>query len=114
MEKVKVNLSEKIREHLKSLKPSERSPKAVSEALAEKGFKVSPTLVAVIKGRMEGKKAIKVKAKANTRSKGKAKPKAVRQPSNMDNLIHAKNFLKAVGGVKEAKGLLDLVSSLIS
>jgi hypothetical protein len=103
----KVNLSEKIREHLKSIKPSDRSPKAVAEALKAKGIKVSPTLVAVIKGRMGGKKKV-IKAKA------KAKIARVRTETSMENLLHAKNFLNSVGGIKEAKGLLDAVNSLIS
>ena len=105
--KTKVNLSEKIREHLSSLKPADRSPKAVAEALKTKGFNVSPTLVAVTKARMEGgkkkKKAIKPKIKS-----------ALTNPSSLNTLIHAKNFLNAAGSVKEAKNLLDIVSSLIS
>jgi hypothetical protein len=105
----KVNLSEKIREHLKSIKPSDRSPKAVVEALKAKGIKVSPTLVAVIKGRMGGK-ATKAKAKART----KAAVVRTKTSTNMENLIRAKNFLNAAGGIKEAKGLLDAVNSLIS
>ena len=103
----KVNLSEKIREHLKSIKPSDRSPKAVAEALKAKGIKVSPTLVAVIKGRMSDKRKV-IKAKA------KKKIARVRTETSMENLLHAKNFLKAVGGLKEAKGLLETVNSLIS
>jgi hypothetical protein len=101
----KVNLSEKIREHLKSIKPSDRSPKAVVEALKAKGIKVSPTLVAVIKGRMGGNE---------NKAKAKKKIARVRTETNMENLLHAKNFLKAVGGLKEAKGLLETVNSLIS
>ena len=101
----KVNLSEKIREHLKSIKPSDRSPKAVAEALKAKGIKVSPTLVAVIKGRMSDKRKV---------IKAKKKIARVRTETSMENLLHAKNFLKAVGGLKEAKGLLETVNSLIS
>jgi hypothetical protein len=107
----KVNLSEKIREHLKSIKPSDRSPKAVAEALKAKGIKVSPTLVAVIKGRMGGK-ATKAKVKAKARTK--AAVVRTKTSTNMENLIRAKNFLNAAGGIKEAKGLLDAVNSLIS
>lgn len=103
----KVNLSEKIREHLKSIKPSDRGPKAVVEALKEKGIKVSPTLVAVIKSRMVGNEN-------KTKAKKKKKIARVRTETNMENLLHAKNFLKAVGGLKEAKGLLETVNSLIS
>jgi hypothetical protein len=103
----KVNLSEKIREHLKSIKPSDRSPKAVVEALKAKGIKVSPTLVAVIKGRMGGKAT---KAKART----KAAVVRTKTSTSMENLMRAKNFLNAAGGIKEAKGLLDAVNSLIS
>lgn len=104
----KVNLSEKIREHLKSIKPSDRSPKAVVEALKAKGIKVSPTLVAVIKGRMGGK-ATKARTKA-----AKAAVVRTKTSTSMENLIRAKNFLNAAGGIKEAKGLLDAVNSLIS
>ena len=43
----KVNLSEKIREHLKSIKPSDRSPKAVAEAIfahyEKRGFQLLPS-----------------------------------------------------------------------
>lgn len=107
-EKVEVNKSEQIRSYLKSVKPSDRGPTAVAEALKAKGIQVSAGFVSQIKNRMNGKKVTKKKA---------IKPKRKATTKNMNahqSLLSAKSFLDSAGGLAEAKKLLDLVHSLIS
>ena len=109
--KTEVNLSEKIREHLKNAKPSERSPVAVAKALQAKGFDVSPNLVSLQKNRLgmtskkkNKKKAIKAKARRTT------KPSA----NGHHALLLAKSFLAFAGSIEKAKSLLDVVEKIRS
>jgi len=106
-----VNRSEKIREYLKSAKPSERGPKAVADALKEKGIKVSPNLVSLVKMKMSGKKKTAKKA-ARKAIKPKSRPKA-RHDAHA-HLVLAKNFISSAGGFEQAKGILELVNNLMS
>lgn len=108
-----VNRSEKIREYLKSAKPSESGPKAVSDALKAKGIKVSPNLVSLVKMKMAGnKKARKKSIKAKARIKTLApKPKT---EALQDHLLMAKNFASLAGGVDKAKEVLDVLAKLMS
>jgi peptidoglycan hydrolase-like amidase len=111
--KVKENKSEKIRDYLKSVKPSERSPKAVSEALKAKGTIVTPTLVSLVKMKMGGKRK---KARKPDRVAQIAR-KSASTRNNFgwtDDVIRAKDFISSTGGVKQAKKLLDVVAHLIS
>lgn len=109
-----VNKSEAIREYLKSVKPSERSPKAVAEALKAKGLTVTPGFVGVVKSHMKnGRKTQKVKRKA-IKPKAKARKKATHPVSNLSSLITASNFINSAGGLKQAKALLDVVSQIRS
>ena len=113
----KVNKSEMIRQQLKSMKPSERSPKAVAEALKAKGIDVTPGLVGIVKMKMGPKKRkAKIKAKAKTRKGRAAAAWKTRRSADKEfgNLVLAKNFLNSAGGVEKAKKTLDLVSKLMS
>lgn len=107
-----VNRSEKIREYLKSVKPSDRSPKAVSDALKEKGIKVSPNLVSLVKMKLGGKpkKAAK-KATRKATIKLKARPKAENPHASF---VLAKDFLNSAGGIEQAKKILDFLGDLMS
>jgi hypothetical protein len=107
-----VNRSEKIRDYLKSVKPSERSPKAVSDALKEKGIKVSPNLVSLVKMKLPGNTTTtKKKAAIRPKSRSKSRSKATNPHAQF---VMAKDFLNSAGGLKQAKGILELVSKLIS
>jgi len=111
--KVKENKSEKIRDYLKSVKPSERSPKAVSEALKAKGTIVTPTLVSLVKMKMNGKQ--KKAARKPARVAQISRKAASRNNFGWANdVIRAKDFISSTGGIKEAKKLLDVVAHLIS
>lgn len=112
-----VSKSELIRQHLKAMKPSDRSPTAVAEALTKKGVKVTPSFVSVVKLKMKPK-GKKKPAKAKAR---KAAVKALKSrkansffKGDFGNLILAKDFLTAAGGVDQAKRVLDIVSKLVS
>lgn len=109
-----VNRSEKIREYLKSVNPSDRSPKAVSEALKEKGIKVSPNLVSLVKMKLSGKpkKATKKAAKKATRKS--IKPKARNAENPHAQFVLAKDFLNSAGGIEQAKKILDFLGDLMS
>jgi len=105
-----VNRSEKIREYLKSVKPSDRSPKAVSDALKEKGIKVSPNLVSLVKMKLSGKpKAAKKVARKAIRPKAR---KSAEHPHTQ--FVLAKDFLNSAGGIEQAKKILNFLGDLIS
>lgn len=113
-----VNKSELIRQHLKSMKPSDRSPTAVAEAMTKKGVKVTPSFVSVVKLKMKTK-GKKKPAKAKARKKAAAKALKSRSinsffKGDFGNLILAKDFLNAAGGVDQAKRVLDVVNKLVS
>jgi adenylosuccinate lyase len=118
--------SESIRQHLKVAK--DKSPKAVAEALKEKGVLVTPNLVSLIKyqsenGRSKAKakprkkkiKALRKKPKkllvsdilADTRAKGSVN-------ADIQSLLKAKDFIAKAGGVQKAHALLDAINLLIS
>jgi len=119
--KTDVSKSELIRNQLKSMKPSERSPKAVVEALKKKGHTVSPTFVSVVKTKMKPKRK-KAKASKNRGSLTANKAWKSRwkgwgpffNGDKMDNLVLAKNFLNSSGGLDQAKRILDVVNKLVS
>lgn len=106
--KTETSKSEQIREYLKSLPPSKRSPKAVSDALNAKGVKVSPGHVSLIKAKIKVKRA---KAKKTTATKpsrngiGEELLKAIGQ---------AKTLMDLSGGLDKAKKFLDLVDQIRS
>lgn len=118
--KTEVNKSELIREQLKSMKPSERSPKAVVEALKKKGHTVSPTFVSVVKTKMKPKR--KAKASKNRASTAAGKAWKTRwsgwgnflKNGKIENLVLAKDFLNSAGGIDQAKRILDVVNKLVS
>jgi len=106
-----VNRSEKIREYLKSVNHSDRSPKAVSDALKVKGIKVSPNLVSLVKMKLDGKP--KKAAKKVTRKA--IRPKARRKVENPHaQYVLAKDFLNSAGGIEQAKKILDFIGDLMS
>jgi hypothetical protein len=107
-EKEKVNRSQAIRDYLKSVKPSERGPRAVCEALKAKGVNVSAQLVSQVKNSISGKKKKRTLSKA--RNQNAKKPN-----SNFDTWIFAKNLLNSVGGdLASAKKNLEIISKLLS
>lgn len=109
-EKVEVSKSELIRQQLKAMKPSERSPKAVSEALKKKGCIVTPAFVSVVKVKMnKKKKPIKTKARKSQSANGLLLSK-----DSSKSLVLAKDFLNATGGLNQAKHILEVVNKLIS
>ncbi len=111
-----VNRSEKIREYLKSVKPSDRSPKAVSDALKEKGIKVSPNLVSLVKMKLSVKSGVlKKKAAKKATRKATIKPKARPKAENPHaSFVLAKDFLNSAGGIEQAKKILDFLGDLMS
>lgn len=110
-----VNRSEKIREYLKSVKPSDRSPKAVSDALKEKGIKVSPNLVSLVKMKLSGKPKKATKKVAKKAARKAIRPKARRKVENPHaQFVLAKDFLNSAGGIEQAKKMLDFLGDLMS
>jgi hypothetical protein len=108
-----VNRSEKIRDYLKTLKPSDRSPKAVADALTAKGVKVTPTLVSLVKRNMR----LKAKGKSRKNAPAKAhKPRKVKtnKVMTLKEVAHAKEFLEMCGGLANAKNFLGAVNEILS
>lgn len=79
-----------IREHLRSLPPSDRSPTMVMKSLRAKGCRVTRNHVSVVKSGME-----------------RIPLPAVR------GLVLAKRFLDKVGGEANARALIGLVSRIV-
>ena len=117
-----VSKSESIRSQLKSMKPSERSPKAVVEALKAKGISVNPGLVSLIKSKMNNKTKRKAKVAKRRTSARASKAWKTRwkgwgeflNGGKMENLVLAKDFLNSTGGIEHAKRILDVVNKLVS
>jgi hypothetical protein len=118
----KVNKTQLIRDQLKSMKPSERNPKAIVEALKKKGCTVSPTFVSVVKSKMKQKRRVAGKSKrSNAAIKARATTKNwkgwgdfLKNGKDFSNLMLAKNFLAAAGDIDQAKRVLDVVNKLVS
>lgn len=108
--KKEVNRSEMVREYLKTLKPNQRSPKAVCEAMKEKGITVSQQLVSQVK------LGFKKKNRKNAaRVAVKTKDKKDKIKSDFQSWTIAKELLRSVGGdLSAAKKNLELVSRLLS
>jgi hypothetical protein len=102
-----VNRSEMVREYLKTLKPNQRSPKAVCEAMKEKGITVSQQLVSQVKMGFK-KKSRKSAAQSAVKTKNKIK-------ADFQSWTAAKELLRSVGGdLSVAKKNLEIVSRLLS
>lgn len=101
-----VSRSALIREHLKSVSPSERGPRAVVEALKAKGITVSMGLVSQVKAsskKKSRKKAASVAAKSR-HSKN----------AELGSWVIAKNLLDSVGGdLAAARKNLEIVAKLL-
>jgi hypothetical protein len=83
--------TEMIREHLRSLPSSDRSPTAVMKALRAKGCRVTRNHVSVVKTGM---------SRGGALSAGR-------------ELVLAKRFLDKVGGAAKARELISLVSRIV-
>lgn len=102
--------SQIVREYLLSVKPSDRGPKAVVEALKAKGVTVSQQLVSQVKTTLKKKGSRKGGVSIATR-----RNKSNRAASSMESWIIAKNLLSSVGGdLAAAKKNLEIVSKLLS
>lgn len=126
-----VSRSQMIRDYIKSVRPSERSPTKVVEALKAKGVNVSAALVSQVKSSLSTKKKNSSKKKSILREMaktGKSRPydakfsKAIRklrpdwfEKDEFSTLLTAKNLLKSVGGdLSAAKKSLEIISKLLS
>ena len=81
-----------IREHLRSLTPSDRSPTKVMKALRVKGCRVTRNHVSVVKSLMGRDRAISVGRE----------------------LVLAKRFIEKVGCPSRARNLIGIVSKIIN
>ena len=114
----KVSKSGLIREYLTNSK--DKSPSKIAEMLEkEKGIKVTPTYVSVIKSKMKSKSASKTKTKVKAKTRSKTKVKANRSrkakaENSLDLLISAKDFIEKVGSADNAKKLIDVFNKHFS
>ena len=104
MSKVEKSRSEIVREYLKSTRSEKaKLPTAVVAALKDKGIQVTPGLVSQIKNKI-GKKRRKKPVSATAKKE-----------LSLDNLVYAKNLLKAFDGdIKSARSALEMVKKLMS
>ena len=98
----KVNKSQAIRDFY-STNPRADS-KAVVAGLAERGVKVSPTMVYYIKSKLgqAKRKARREKMAESSRKSGAANP--------VEIVLRVKDLAREVGGVKNLKQLVDLLA----
>jgi hypothetical protein len=98
----KVNKSQAIRDYY-STNPRADS-KTVVSGLAERGVKVSPTMVYYIKSKMgqAKRKARREKMAESSRKSGAANP--------VEIVLRVKDLAREVGGVKNLKQLVDLLA----
>jgi hypothetical protein len=98
--------SQHIREYLLSVKPSQRGPTAVVQALKEKGISVTVNHVGMVKLALRGKSVMKRKANGSGRS-GRAAMKN-------SGLIIARDLLKSCdGNLDNAWQNLQIVAKLL-
>ena len=109
-EKEKVSRSQAIRDYLRTAKPSDRGPRAVSESLKAKGINVTPQLVSQVKSAISKKKS-----KTKRTNKASAAKIGKKNWAGWDTWILARNLLKSVDGdLVEAKKNLEIISKLLS
>lgn len=103
------NKSAAIREYLKS--HPKAGPTEVCKELKKKGLTIAPALVSNVKAAMTGKKRGKKKRKG---AKPGPKPgaRAARDKVSLSDLVAASDFAEKVGGVEEAKALLNALGKL--
>lgn len=109
MKTKEVNKSDAIRDCLKN--SSDKSPSKISKMLEEKGIKVTPTYVSVVKSKMYSSKPKTSKPNKARKSKAKAKNNA---KANLESLISAKSFIDKAGSIENAKKLIDVVNKILS
>ena len=106
------NKSAAIREYLKT-KPN-AGPTEVVKELKKKGLSVAPALVSNVKAALAGKKP-GAKKKKRRGAKPGPKPGAGRAASDkvsLSDLVAASDFAEKVGGVDQAKALLNALGKL--
>ena len=102
----KKHKSQMVRDYLNSIKPSQRIPLAVVEAMKSQGVIVSAQYVSQIKSRLKSKKTKKSAVETSNKSNFDFDWKACRL---------AKDLLNSVGGdFSAAKRNLEIVAKLLS
>jgi hypothetical protein len=98
-----VNKSDEIR---KMLQMDPKMPvKEIMSALAERGIKVTDTLVYYIKGKMKGRRGRRKKARQMV-----AKVAATGNGDPVATILKVKTWANEVGGLKKLKQLVDALS----
>jgi hypothetical protein len=95
-----VNKSEEIRQLLRA--NPEMPVKQIMETLGARGIEVADTLVYFVKGKMQGRKGRRKKARqmvANVAATGNSDPVAT--------ILKVKRWASEVGGLKKLKALVD-------
>ena len=96
------NKSEAVREYLKT--NPDAGSKAIIAAMAEKGLKVTPTLIYFVKSQLG-----KAKRRAK-REKVAEETKLTPARNPVDVVIQVKALARELGGIKNLKKLVDLLA----
>jgi hypothetical protein len=102
MAKKELNKSEAIRNALKA--DPNKSPSEIAEALQAKGVKVNAQYVSVVKSSM--------KTKRKKATQGRKTARGGKMSNGSSPLTAALNFIRAAGGLKEAKETLSTVEEI--
>jgi len=110
--KSKVNKSQAVRDY--AAEHPDAKPAEISAALAEMGIQVSPQAVSTIKYQAAKKTgAPKRRGRPRKAAKGAAAPaRSNGRSGDLSDLLAAKALADQVGGVEQAKKLLDTLAKL--
>jgi hypothetical protein len=98
-----VNRSEEVRKLL-TAKP-DMPPKDVVATLAKRGIKVTDSLVYFLRGKIQGRKGRRQKARLFV-----AKVEATGNSDPVATVLKVKRWAEEVGGLKKLKALVDVLS----
>ena len=98
-----VNVSQLVRDYKSQHKRAK--PKAIAEALGEQGTKISPQHVSTIISNWRRKKGRKAKRSAAPSSNGAG--------LDVAQLVKAKAMVEKLGGVEQAKKMVDALAKIL-
>lgn len=103
--KKKVNKTQAIKDALES--SSSGSPSEIAESLTKSGIKVSAAYVSTVKSDMR-----RQARKGKSSKRGSAKSGATGDLVSIANLLEARKFADRIGGIAEARHLLEALKKL--
>ncbi len=109
--KSKINKSQAVRDYIAEY--PDAKPAEISAAMAERGIEVSPQAVSTIKYQASKKQgAPKRRGRPRKTDKATTSARSNGRSNELQHLIAVKELADKVGGIEEAKKLLDALAKL--